>query len=155
LGPPQDILWLTRAFGDVPSDDAWLGQRELAVLERFRVSKRNREWRLGRWTAKCAVACALGQDVVRSSVAPDHRVNRRCPGGLGRGLRTGLRADAMSIEISVPRMEERDGWKVLEVRPDPLWDWWREEGPRVITVVSSAPSYRPVPANRLDAGPPT
>ena len=232
MGQLQDILWLTQAFGDVPSDNAWLGQRELAVLERFRVAKRLREWRLGRWTAKCAVASALGQGVVRSfpslqiiastdgvpeawvegrpvpvSISISHcddlglavvgpaslavgcdveSVDERTPAlvadyltpletafveasARGRGLRatlvwsakesalkalrTGLRADARSVEISVPRMAERDGWKILEIHPDPLWGWWREEGPTVITVVSNARSYRPVPATRLDAAP--
>jgi 4'-phosphopantetheinyl transferase len=41
---------------DVPSDNGWLAQSEVMRLESLRFPKRRADWRLGRWTAKCAVA---------------------------------------------------------------------------------------------------
>ncbi len=43
----------------VPDGDAWLTPAEAAILDRFRVTKRAADWRLGRWVAKGAVAEAL------------------------------------------------------------------------------------------------
>ena len=48
--------WLTRALAEVPEDDAWLSEREREILSTLRSEKRHRDWRLGRWTAKAAVA---------------------------------------------------------------------------------------------------
>jgi len=60
--------WLTRCSADVPRDDAWLGARERAVLAGLRVPKRRDDWRLGRWTAKAAVAAHLGADPARIEI---------------------------------------------------------------------------------------
>src|SRR3954464_319718 len=48
--------WLTRSSADVPAGDAWLGPRERAALAALHVAKRRADWRLGRWTAKAALA---------------------------------------------------------------------------------------------------
>jgi 4'-phosphopantetheinyl transferase len=48
-------------MGDVPGDDAWLSPREAAYLARMRFPKRSSEFRLGRWTAKRALAIYLGR----------------------------------------------------------------------------------------------
>jgi 4'-phosphopantetheinyl transferase len=50
------VGWLTRGLADVPEHDRWLSEREREVLARLRIDKRRRDWRLGRWTAKSAVA---------------------------------------------------------------------------------------------------
>jgi 4'-phosphopantetheinyl transferase len=218
----DEILWLTQSLDDVPSDDAWLGPRELATLQRFRVSKRLREWRLGRWTAKCAVSSALGQElgpfssmeVIASpdgapevsvgdhlapiSISISHSddlglavvgpprlalgcdvesVEERSPAFVAdyftgaeaafveasgprdhgllatlvwsakesalKALRTGLRSDTRSIEISLPGTSAGEGWDDLEIRPGRLRGWWREAGSKVITVVSNAGSEPP------------
>jgi len=44
----------------VPAENRWLSEREAGVLSRLRVPKRRADWRLGRWTAKNAVAARLG-----------------------------------------------------------------------------------------------
>lgn len=49
------IFWLTQSLLDVPEHDDWLSHRERALLSRMRFPKRRTEWRLGRWTAKCAL----------------------------------------------------------------------------------------------------
>jgi 4'-phosphopantetheinyl transferase len=65
--------WLTSLAAEVPSGDAWLSTRERAVLGGLRMAKRRDDWRLGRWTAKAAVAAWLGVGAERVEVlaAPD------------------------------------------------------------------------------------
>ncbi len=54
-----DVYWLEQAEADVPAEDDWLSSSELLRLDGMRVAKRRAEWRLGRWTAKRAVAAYL------------------------------------------------------------------------------------------------
>ncbi len=67
------LAWLTRCTADVPPGDGWLGTRERTVLAGLHVPKRRDDWRLGRWTAKAAVAAQLGTDPARIEIlaAPD------------------------------------------------------------------------------------
>jgi len=51
--------WLEQSEEDVPTGDDWLSGDEAAVLLGLRFAKRRSDWRLGRWTAKCAVAAYL------------------------------------------------------------------------------------------------
>src|SRR5260370_14941210 len=51
-----DIYWLEQNDSDVPFGDQWLSGSERATLASLRIPKRRADWRLGRWTAKCAVA---------------------------------------------------------------------------------------------------
>lgn len=55
------LAWATSA--SVPEDEAWLSPAEATILDRFRVTKRAADWRLGRWVAKEAVARALEADL--------------------------------------------------------------------------------------------
>jgi len=55
----MDVYWLRQSEGDVPAHDAWLGAEEALVLSRLRFAKRRADWRLGRWTAKRALAVYL------------------------------------------------------------------------------------------------
>ncbi len=52
--------WLERDAADVPAGDEWLAADERAVQATLTVPKRRADWRLGRWTAKQAVAARLG-----------------------------------------------------------------------------------------------
>jgi 4'-phosphopantetheinyl transferase len=45
-----------RHQADVPPGDNWLSGRERSALARLRQPKRREDWRLGRWTAKTALA---------------------------------------------------------------------------------------------------
>jgi len=56
----MDIYWLEQTTADVPADNDWLSSAEQVRLRQFRVAKRQADWRLGRWTAKCAVSAYLG-----------------------------------------------------------------------------------------------
>lgn len=49
------------SLGDVPLQDDWLSDAERDVLAGLHLSKRREEWRLGRWTARRAVAAAVGR----------------------------------------------------------------------------------------------
>jgi 4'-phosphopantetheinyl transferase len=60
--------WLTSSLADVPAGDAWLSPRERAVCAGLRIEKRRADWRLGRWTAKLAVAARLGVDPERVEI---------------------------------------------------------------------------------------
>lgn len=52
----MDVFWLEQSEADVPADDDWLSESEAAHLSSLRIPKRHADWRLGRWTAKCAAA---------------------------------------------------------------------------------------------------
>ena len=53
------LYWLEQKEADVSTEDNWLSRWEIARLDSFRFPKRRADWRLGRWTAKQALAAAL------------------------------------------------------------------------------------------------
>ncbi|MFQ5584139.1 MAG: 4'-phosphopantetheinyl transferase family protein, partial [Calditrichia bacterium] len=53
--------YLMQTITDVPAGEEWLGPAERLVLWTLKFEKRRNDWRLGRWTAKCAIACWPGQ----------------------------------------------------------------------------------------------
>ena len=55
----MDVYWLEQTEGDVPAENDWLSASEAVVLNGMRFAKRRADWRLGRWTAKRAVAVYL------------------------------------------------------------------------------------------------
>src|ERR1700757_3282172 len=64
----MDLYWLEQSEHDVPQHNKWLGPQELRDLQKLIFLKRRADWRLGRWTAKCAIA--------------DHRQLPLCPEAL-------------------------------------------------------------------------
>lgn len=59
-GPVRmDTYWLEQTADEVPAEDPWLSAKELQCLRTMRFAKRRDDWRLGRWTAKRAVAACL------------------------------------------------------------------------------------------------
>jgi 4'-phosphopantetheinyl transferase len=54
-----DVYWLEQSESDVPAGDGWLSGSERARLDGLHIPKRRADWRLGRWTAKCAVSAYL------------------------------------------------------------------------------------------------
>jgi 4'-phosphopantetheinyl transferase len=52
----MDLYWLEQSEHDVPHHSRWLGSQELRQLRNLLFLKRRSDWRLGRWTAKCAIA---------------------------------------------------------------------------------------------------
>jgi 4'-phosphopantetheinyl transferase len=57
----MSLFWLSQGMEEVPSSEEWLSARELAWLSGMRFPKRRSEFRLGRWTAKNALALYLSR----------------------------------------------------------------------------------------------
>jgi 4'-phosphopantetheinyl transferase len=56
----MNVFWLEQSETDVPAETDWLSSSEALRLAGMRFPKRQADWRLGRWTAKRAVAACLG-----------------------------------------------------------------------------------------------
>ena len=54
-----DVYWLEQTEEEVPVGDEWLSTSEQHRMNGLRFPKRRADWRLGRWTAKRALAAAL------------------------------------------------------------------------------------------------
>lgn len=65
----MQVRWLEQCVADVSPEADWLSADELARLGAMRVPKRHDDWRLGRWTAKHAVAMFLGMPSAPSALA--------------------------------------------------------------------------------------
>jgi len=60
LTPRQRLIhWLEQLGCDLPGGNDWLSAEELGRANGMRVEKRRKDWLLGRWTAKNAVAFRL------------------------------------------------------------------------------------------------
>jgi len=55
----MDVYWLEQSEANLPVGDDWLSASETARLATMRFAKRRNDWRLGRWTAKNALAYYL------------------------------------------------------------------------------------------------
>jgi len=55
----MNVYWLEQTDADVPAENQWLSAGETLFLGRMRFAKRRNDWRLGRWTAKRALAACL------------------------------------------------------------------------------------------------
>ncbi len=55
----MDIYWLEQTEANLPPANDWLSAGERLRLDGMRVAKRHADWRLGRWTAKRALAAYL------------------------------------------------------------------------------------------------
>ena len=224
------LCWLSQGMDDVPADGAWLSPREAAWVARMRFPKRRSEFRLGRWTAKKALALYLGRDASAGALlsieigrapdgAPHPLVDGRAaaafitmtdradqavclvgPPGAALGcdlelveprsdafvtdyltpaeqrlvaaaadgdardllanlvwcgkesalkvLRTGLRRDTRSVEVSLPEGPDLDGWAPMSVRTSEgavFPGWWQRFGAFVLTVAAAEPFAPPRP----------
>jgi 4'-phosphopantetheinyl transferase len=224
------VRWHSQGMADVPDHDAWLSPREAAWVARMRFPKRRTEFRLGRWTAKQALALALDRPRAPSDLraieidrapdgAPAPLVDGRAaaasismtdradqavcvvgPSGSHLGcdlelveprspafvadyltppeqalvagviaederarvanlvwcgkesalkvLRTGLRRDTRSVEVSLTDAPPADGWAPLSVRSvegATYPGWWRRYGSFLLTVVADVSFAPPQP----------
>jgi 4'-phosphopantetheinyl transferase len=55
----MDVYWMEQTEADLPPTNDWLSAAEMLRLDGMRFAKRHADWRLGRWTAKRAVAAYL------------------------------------------------------------------------------------------------
>jgi 4'-phosphopantetheinyl transferase len=224
----SELRWLSQGMADPPSGDGWLSAREAAWIGRMRFPKRRAEFRLGRWTAKTALALYLGRGrtpeelrAIEIDRAPDgaphplvegrpaevsltmtDRADQAVclvgPPGTALGcdlelveprsdafladfltpaeqrlvaeagaerdlvanlvwcgkesalkvLRTGLRRDTRSVEVSFPEGDRRDGWAPMSVRAAEgaiFPGWWQRFGAFVLTVAAAEPFAPPRP----------
>lgn len=224
----MDLRWLSQGMADPPADDGWLSPREAAWVARMRFPKRSSEFRLGRWTAKKALALYLGRDASVSGLAAieidragdgapaplvdgrpagayltmtdraDQAVCLVGPPGTALGcdlelveprseafladfltpdeqrlvaaagetrdlvanlvwcgkesalkvLRTGLRRDTRSVEVSFPEGAAVDGWAPMSVRAVEgavFPGWWQRFGAFVLTLAATRPFAPPRP----------
>jgi 4'-phosphopantetheinyl transferase len=224
------LFWLSQGMADAPAEDAWLSPREAAWVARMRFPKRRSEFRLGRWTAKRALALYLGRDASARALgsieidrakdgAPAPLVDGRpaeayvtmtdradqavclvgppgtalgcdlelveprsdafladyltpaeqrlvdaAGGGDGRDLlanlvwcgkesalkvlRTGLRRDTRSVEVSLPEGGVVEGWAPIRVRAVEgavFPGWWQRFGAFVLTLAATEPFPPPRP----------
>ncbi len=65
----MDVYWLEQTETDVPPANDWLSASELLRLSTLRFAKRRSDWRLGRWTAKLALATCLDLPEDRRAMA--------------------------------------------------------------------------------------
>lgn len=98
---PKQAYWLEQTEADVPAENEWLSAEEKSRLAGMRFPKRSTEWRLGRWTAKRALAwwlnfsddvcCLQGLEVCAApSGAPEAFLfNQRLPVSLSLSHRAG------------------------------------------------------------------
>jgi 4'-phosphopantetheinyl transferase len=55
----MNVYWLEQTEAHVPAENDWLSTNEAVCLNAMRFAKRRADWRLGRWTAKCALSAYL------------------------------------------------------------------------------------------------
>jgi 4'-phosphopantetheinyl transferase len=65
----MEVYWLEQTEADVPEESDWLTHAELIFLSRLRFAPRRAAWRLGRWTAKRALAAYLDYEGSPSTLA--------------------------------------------------------------------------------------
>ena len=63
------VYWLCQSQQDLPADNHWMAVVERERFSEFRFEKRRSDWRLGRWTAKRAIAAYLGIDALDATLA--------------------------------------------------------------------------------------
>jgi 4'-phosphopantetheinyl transferase len=54
-----NVYWFEQKEADVPAANDWLSANEALCLSGLRIAKRRTDWRLGRWTSKCALSAYL------------------------------------------------------------------------------------------------
>jgi 4'-phosphopantetheinyl transferase len=65
----MQVYWLEQSQKDVPDEIDWLSESEAMFLSGLRFAPRRASWRLGRWTAKRAVAAYLHRPDSLSALA--------------------------------------------------------------------------------------
>jgi 4'-phosphopantetheinyl transferase len=141
--------WLTRSPAEVPASDVWLGEREREALAGLAPGPRRADWRLGRFTAKAAVAALTGTAPERVEVmaagdgAPEVIVDGR-PSGMRLSLshRAG-RALAVVAEAGAPLGCDLE---LVEPRSRAFMDDWLSSRERAL-VDGAAPADRARLAN--------
>ncbi len=110
MAPP---VWSSAGIDDVPSTDEWVDPALADRLAAMRYAKRRSESRLGRWTAKSAVATTLGFDAAEP-ITLQRIVIANAPDGAPEPYLDGARAP---VNIA---MTDRADWAVCALVEPPL-----------------------------------
>ena len=97
------VYWFSQRLADVPPGSAWLSAAERRTEAALRVAKRRNDWRLGRWTAKRALAWLHARRGPQSPSPEDlARIEvRPTPAGVPEAFCSGVRVPgAISISHS-------------------------------------------------------
>ncbi len=145
------VYWLEQTEAGVPTGDEWLAPAECLCLQSMRIPKRRADWRLGRWTAKCALAHYLKvgssphdlQNIVirpRPCGAPDALLgDAPAPLTLSLSHRDGTAACA----VTVPRAALGCDIEKMEARSDAfIADFFSAEERRFLAQASAAQRSR-------------
>ncbi len=101
------VHWLATGEASVPDGTGWMSGREIARLDGLRFTKPRTEYLLRRWSAKRAVAVALGLQMDPGSASRIELLNH--PSGAPYVL---LDAAAAGVDVS---LTDRAGWAVVLV----------------------------------------
>jgi 4'-phosphopantetheinyl transferase len=101
------VVWQSACEHEVPVDNEWLTERELAWLNRMRFPKRRLEYRMARWCAKAAIAGVVDPPPAIGQIEIGH-----LPEGAPAGYVDGLE---MARRIS---MTDRAGWAICAIAPE-------------------------------------
>ena len=123
----MEIWWLEQSSADVPAADDWLGPGEKLRLDAMRFPKRRADWRLGRWTAKRAVAAylkvacdpeMLARIEIRSALsgAPEVFLDNRRPAEVSVSITH--RANVAACAIAPPEITIGCDLELVEPRSD-------------------------------------
>ena len=107
------IHWLEQTDSDLPLSNQWLSPEERTRLDRMIFLKRRSDWRLGRWTAKKAVATFLELPADEGALAEIEI--RAAPSGAPDVY---LAKQPAPISIS---LSHRDGVALCAVAPQPAF----------------------------------
>ena len=100
-------LVFLEAASELPRGDEWLRPAEQTILRRFRAPKRRRDFRLGRFAAKRAMALFVGCEGV---LAPLRFEVRPAPGGAPQAFCDGA---PLAVALSI---SHSDGWASAAVQ---------------------------------------
>jgi 4'-phosphopantetheinyl transferase len=152
----MNVYWLEQTDSDVPADNDWLSPGEKLSFARMRFPKRRDDWRLGRWTAKCAVAAcrnipcdllALADIEIRAATsgAPElFLVNEPAPLSISISHRSGVALCAVTLSGTGIGCD----LEMIEPRTDPFTDDYLTA--REQTFVAQTPAeQRPLLVNLL------
>jgi 4'-phosphopantetheinyl transferase len=134
--------WVTCAHADVPPGDAWLGPAERVVHEGLAFVRRREDWRLGRWTAKAAVAAALGIEPTGVEIlAADDGAPEAWVGGEPAGLSVSLShrsGRGLAAVIEAPAVVGCD-LELIEPRSDPFLAEWLAPAEQALVATAERP----------------
>jgi 4'-phosphopantetheinyl transferase len=143
----MDIYWLEQTESDLPAENDWLSASEVIRLDGMRFAKRRTDWRLGRWTAKRALAIylnlpshprALSDIEIRPAQpgAPEVFVTNQ-PAAFTISL--SHRGGAAACAIALPEVEVGCDLEIVEPRSDAfIADYFTAEEQQLIEGTSAA-----------------